>query len=77
MVIYMKKSEINHIYAYIYNNRNRLNQELRQQQSNLRYRDIDVVDCIELACCIERRNTFNQMSADILHLLHLYELEEL
>lgn len=73
----MRKNEINLVYNYIYNHRQRLEEELRQQQSNLRYRKIDVVDCIETACLIERLNTFRQTTVDILQLLKLVELEEI
>lgn len=73
----VKKVEINLVYNYIYNNRQRLEEELRNQQAKLRYRKIDVVDCIETACVIERLNTFRQMSCDILQLLKLVELEEI
>lgn len=73
----MKKVEINLVYNYIYNNRQRLEEELRQQQANLRYRKIDIVDCIETACLIERVNTFRQTTKDILQLLKLVELNEI
>lgn len=73
----MKKVEINLVYNYIYNHRQRLEEELRQQQANLRYRKIDVVDCIETACLIERVNTFRQTTKDILQFLKLVELEEI
>lgn len=73
----MRKREVSVIYNYIYNHRQRLEEELRQQQVNLRYRKIDVVDCIETACLIERLNTFRQTTVDILQLLNLVELEEI
>lgn len=73
----MKKLEVAAVCNYIYNNRSRLEYEVRELQSNLRYRQIDVVDCIETACAIERLNTFNQTTKDILTLLNLIELNEL
>ena len=73
----MNKVEINLVYNYIYNHRQRLDEELRQQQANLRYRKIDIVDCIETACLIERLNTFRQTTKDILQLLKLVELDEI
>lgn len=73
----MKKVEINLVYNYIYNHRQRLDEELRQQQANLRYRKIDIVDCIETACLIERVNTFRQTTKDILQLLKLVELNDI
>lgn len=73
----MRRLEVSAVYNYIYNNRQLLEQEVRQRQANLRYHEIDVVDCIELACAIERLNTFKQTSHDIMSLLKLVELEEL
>lgn len=73
----MKKVEINLVYNYIYNQRQKLEEELKQQQANLRYRKIDIVDCIETACLIERLNTFRQTTVDILQLLKLVELDEI
>ncbi len=73
----MKKVEIATVCGYIYNNRIRYEEEVRQLQQNIRYRKIDVVDCIELACAIERKNTFEQTTKDILQLLKLVELEEI
>ena len=73
----MKKLEVAAVCNYIYNNRSRLEHEVRELQSNLRYRQIDVVDCIKTACSIERLNTFKQPTKDILTLLNLIELNEL
>ena len=73
----MKKVEINLVYNYIYNHRQRLEEDLRQQQANLRYRKIDVVDCMELMCAMERYQMFLAMSKDILQLLKLVELDEI
>ncbi|MBR1431643.1 hypothetical protein [Ruminococcus sp.] len=42
-------------------------------QTNLRYRQIDVTDCFELACAEERLNTFKQISADIRSLLNVFD----
>ncbi len=73
----MKKIEISTIYAYIYHNRCELAAEVRQMKQNLRYRDVDCIDCMELALSIERQKTFEMVSRDILHLLNLCDLEEL
>lgn len=69
----MKTKEITLLYAYIHNNRVRLKNELRLMQSNIRYRDIDVVDCLELALAIERYNTFEETTNQIKALLNLNE----
>lgn len=71
----MKRKELSLLYNYIYNNRYNLEDELKQLQTNLRYRSIDVVDCSELICAMERYNTFMQVSKDIMSLLNMKEIE--
>ena len=73
----MKRIEISTIYAYIYNNRCELAEEVRQMKQNLRYRNVDCIDCMELALLIERQKTFEMVSRDILTLLNLCDLDEL
>lgn len=46
--------------AFEYNHREYLTENLRQLQQNVRYRNIDSVDCIELIIAIERLNAFNE-----------------
>lgn len=43
-----------------YNHRDYLKNNVRQLQQNLRYRDIDSVDCIELIIAIEKLNGFEE-----------------
>lgn len=45
--------------SYCYNFREKLLEDVRQLQQNLRYRNIDAVDCIELALALERLNSFD------------------
>ena len=40
-------------------------------QTNLRYREIDVVDCFELALAVERYNTFKETTNQIKSLLKI------
>ncbi|MCR4640171.1 hypothetical protein [Ruminococcus sp.] len=42
-------------------------------QTNIRYRRIDETDCFELACAIERLNTFKQVSEDIRSMLGIFD----
>lgn len=58
---------------YKYNRGEYLRQDIRQLQQNIRYRDIDVVDCIELALALERLNTFNQVCKSVEVFLKLGE----
>lgn len=69
----MRKTELSLLYSYICNQQSRYEQEIQQLQTNIRYRKIDIVDCFELMCCIERYNTFMQISRDVLQLLNIVE----
>lgn len=65
----MKERELCLIYSYILNHQTSLEQELAQLQTNIRYRRIDHVDCLELICAVERLNTFKETTKDILTLI--------
>lgn len=67
----MKNKEVELLWRYIINNLTVLEQEVQQLQQNLRYRRIDTIDCHELALAIERLNTFQKVSNDILLLLRI------
>lgn len=67
----MKKTEVAMIYSYFINLRSRLENEVSQLQSNLRYRRVDTVDCIELSTAIERLNMFREISNSIVLILQL------
>lgn len=69
----MKQSEKVLIMQYIYNNYCRLEANVHTLQSNLRFRKIDVVDCIELACAIQEFDTFKEVTKHIRILLKLGE----
>lgn len=57
--------------TYIYNNRCRLEDEVRQLQTNVRFRRIDIADCVELACALQRLETFKEVSAHVMSILKL------
>lgn len=67
----MKQAELALLYAYIYNNRIRLKNDIRALQANIRFREIDTVDCLELILAVERYNTFKETTNQIRHLLNL------
>nr|DAX11341.1 MAG TPA: hypothetical protein [Inoviridae sp.] len=67
----MKNKEVELLWRYFINNLTALEQEVQQLQQNLRYRRIDTIDCHELALAIERLNTFQKVSNDILLLLRM------
>ncbi len=59
--------------SYIYNNRVRMEEELRQLQNNVRFRNISVADCVELICAIQQLDTFKETTEHIRLLLNLGE----
>lgn len=67
----MKHTELNLLYTYMYNNRIRLEDEVRELQTNLRFRKVGVADCIELAFALERLDMFKQVTKDIRTLLKM------
>ena len=67
----MREKEIILLLQYIVNNKQALEEELRELQQRIRYRKISVDDCLELALCRERLFMFNQTTRDIVALLKL------
>lgn len=72
----MRQSEKDLISEYLYNNYCRLEEHCSTLQNNLRFRRIDMVDCIELACALQEFETFKEMSGHIRILLKLTESGE-
>ena len=71
----MKRKEKDLLFAYLYNNYSRMQREVRQMQFNIRYRDIDEIDCNELLIATAQLNLFRQVYSDIIALLKLSKLE--
>lgn len=67
----LNREEISLVLSYIYNNRLRLEREIEEAQTRIRYRDIGETECIELALLKERYNTFMEITGHILALLKL------
>lgn len=67
----MREKEIILLLQYIIHNRQALEQELQELQQNVRFRKVNVNDCLELALCRERLNMFDQTTRDIVALLKL------
>lgn len=57
------------LYSYIYNNRLQLENEVKQLQSNVRFRRIDTADCFELLVALLRQECFIEISEHILYLI--------
>ncbi|MBR1593138.1 MAG: hypothetical protein IJ666_09060 [Ruminococcus sp.] len=74
----MRHKEIELLFAYMVNNQIRLENEKKQLQSNIRYRDIDEVDCMELLIASVRLETFKEVTRHIRQLLKINfeEVEE-
>lgn len=68
----MKEKEIALLHSYIYNNSVRLESNVQELQARLRFRrNIDVVDCMELACALQELETFKEVTKSIRLLLKL------
>ena len=69
----MNRNELTLLYSYIYNNRVRMEQEVRELQNNIRFRNISVADCVEMICAIQQLDTFKETTEHIRLLLNLGE----
>lgn len=67
----MTQNEISLLCSYIYNNRVELERHVRQLQSSIRFREIDITDCVELLCAIQRLETFKEVTDHVMILLKL------
>lgn len=65
----MRKYEL--LASYVYNQREYLEQDIKQLQENLRYRNISQVDCLELIIAEERLKMFLEVTRDIRSILGL------
>lgn len=67
----MTQKEMTLLCSYVYNNRIQLEHEVHQLQNNIRFRKIDVADCVEMICAIQRLETFIEVTNHIMILLKL------
>ena len=65
----MKQKEI--FMTYIVNMRDKLENDVRRLQQQVRYRDVDGVDCLELQLALERLNAFNEFANSAIAILRL------
>ncbi len=65
----MTQKEI--LMTYLVNNRDRLQEDVRELQQRVRYRDVDAVDCLELSLAIERLNSFEDFSRSVMAIMRL------
>ena len=69
----MRQREFVMLYSYLYNNQIKLEETVKQMQSNIRFRRIDITDLVELICAQERLDTFIQVSNDIRSMLTIFD----
>ena len=67
----MRQREIELLYAYFTNYLTILEGDVITYRNNIRYRDIDAVDCLEMILAIERKNMFVEFSKNVIELLNL------
>ncbi len=56
---------------YLNNTRDRMEEDIRTLRQQLRYRNVDVVDCLELLLALERFNAFQEFSRNAKAILRL------
>lgn len=61
--------------CYVLNQRDTLEKDIEQLQSNLRFRKISQIDCLELVIAQERLNTFNDVVRDVNSILKVTKHE--
>lgn len=59
--------------SYIQNNLTRYENDVIALKQRLRYRDIDIDDCFELALAIERLTMFQEFARNSLIILHIID----
>lgn len=67
----MKRHEAELLYSYFYNNLCRLEKEVKQLQFNIRYRNIDSSDLLELLIAYQQLETFREVTRQIILLLDI------
>lgn len=67
----MREAEKVLIYNYILHNRQQLENNVRQIQANIRFRDVGVADCVELIVALQRLDTFKEVTGHILMLMKM------
>ena len=69
----MRQNEKDLLSAYIYNNYVRLENNINTLKNNIRFRNIDIVDLVEIICAQQEFETFKEVTKHIQILLKLKE----
>jgi hypothetical protein len=67
----MRQSERDLLMSYFVNEESRIEAELIELRNRIRFRHIDVNDCIELMLTLQRLDDFREFSLIVIRLLHL------
>ncbi len=67
----MRQTEKELIMAYIVNEEMRIESELNELRNRIRFRRIDISDCVELALTLQRLADFQEFALVIIRLLNL------
>lgn len=68
----MRQKEIELIYAYIFNQRSFIVEDINRLKQSLQFRDFTNYDCLELALALNRLVVFDEITGQIRGLLGLY-----
>ena len=68
----MRQKEIELIYAYIFNQRSFIVEDINRLKQSLQFRDFTNYDCLELALALNRLVVFDEVTGQICGLLGLY-----
>lgn len=69
----MREQERALLKAWIVNESQRIENELTERRNRIRFRDIDICDCLEMMLIIQRKNDFEEFAMTMYRLLHLEE----
>lgn len=69
----MRITEKEVLMSYIQNNLERYENDVKTLKQRLRFREIDIDDCFELALAIERLAIFQEFTRNILVILHVID----
>ena len=67
----MRRSEIELLMAFIVNEEARIENELIELRNRIRFRRIDVADCVEIMLTLQRLEDFRDFALTVIRLLNL------
>ena len=67
----MRQTEIELLMAYIVNEEARIENELIELRNRIRFRRIDVADCVEIMLTLQRLEDFREFALTVIRLLNL------